>query len=190
MRKEQSKSRPPERKLHRETDNGGLLRSDLAGSGFPGTDCSDPHILILGSFPSRMSLECTEYYGNPKNHFWAIMESLFSIDHTLLYEDRISALSDHHIVLWDLVGSCKRTGSMDSAIEDPVFNDIPTFIDQNPGLRLIALNGTTARRYFDRLGIGETIDVVTLPSTSPAHARLTVQEKTDRWSTICRYLES
>ena len=39
-----------------------------------------PEVLIPGSFPSRQSLEKKEYYGNPGNHFWYIIEALFSID--------------------------------------------------------------------------------------------------------------
>jgi double-stranded uracil-DNA glycosylase len=163
--------------------------NNLADSGFSTTPCSDPRVLILGSFPSRKSLERTEYYGNPKNHFWSIMEVLLSIDSTLPYAVRIRALGEHRIALWDLVRSCHRTGSMDSAIREPALNDIPVFIERNPKLRLIALNGTTAKRYFERFRLRDTIDVLTLPSTSPAHARLTIREKTDCWSIICRYID-
>jgi TDG/mug DNA glycosylase family protein len=171
------------------TKPGETFNDDGEDSGFSPTTCGDARILILGSFPSQKSLERTEYYGNPKNHFWSIMETLLSIDHTLPYVDRIRALGEHRIALWDLVGSCHRTGSMDTAIQEPVLNDIPAFIDKNPGLRLIALNGTTARRYFDRLRIRGPADVITLPSTSPAHARLTILEKTDLWHVICQYIE-
>jgi hypothetical protein len=69
--------------------------NNLADSGFSTTPCSDPRVLILGSFPSRKSLERTEYYGNPKNHFWSIMEVLLSIDSTLPYAVRIRALGEH-----------------------------------------------------------------------------------------------
>jgi hypothetical protein len=42
-----------------------------------------PDVLILSSFPSRQSLEKKEYYGNPMNHFWHILEASFSIDRHL-----------------------------------------------------------------------------------------------------------
>jgi G:T/U-mismatch repair DNA glycosylase len=74
-------------------------------------------------------------------------------------------------------------------IQDPILNNIPEFIDRYQGFRLIVLNGIIARRYFDRLLKGSVINVVTLPSTSPAHARLTIGEKTDRWRIICPYLK-
>jgi len=116
------------------------------------------------------------------------METLLSVGHTLPYADRIRALEERHIALWDVVRSCSRHGSGDSEIRDPVFNDISGFIHRNPGLLLIALNGSTARRYFGLLGIDERITIVTLPSTSPANARATIEEKTERWRVICRYL--
>jgi hypoxanthine-DNA glycosylase len=97
----------------------------LPDSGFSTTPCSDPRVLILGSFPSRKSLERVEYYGNQKNHFWRIMEVLLSIDSTLPYADRIRALGERRIVLWDLVRSCRRNGSMDSDIQEPALNEIP-----------------------------------------------------------------
>ena len=46
-------------------------------------------VLILGSFPSRQSLEKKEYYGNPQNHFWHIIEALYDIDRHLPYAVRI-----------------------------------------------------------------------------------------------------
>lgn len=117
------------------------------------------------------------------------MESLFSIERTFAYSDRIRALEEHHVALWDVIGSCSRAGSGDADIRGPVRNDILAFVSRNPGLRLIAFNGNAAGTYFDQTWIRGTLGVVTLPSTSPANARLTVGEKTDRWRVICRYLE-
>ncbi len=91
-------------------------------------------------------------------------------------------------MLWDLVRSCCREGSGDSRIQKPVLNNIPALIQKNPGLRLVALNGTTARKYFEQIAMSSS-DVVTLPSTSPAHARMTIKEKTDKWRVICSYLD-
>ena len=156
-------------------------------SGLGKTPCKDPRVLILGSFPSRMSLIKAEYYGNPRNQFWTVMENLFSLDRTIPYEERILALGRHHVILWDVIRSCNREGSGDSRIKNAVQNNIPEFIDRNPGLRLVALNGATARNYFERGKNPATINIVTLPSTSPAHARITVGEKTRLWRIICSY---
>ncbi|MCK9579068.1 MAG: DNA-deoxyinosine glycosylase [Methanoregula sp.] len=143
-----------------------------------------PEILILGSFPSQLSLRHTEYYGNKKNHFWKIMEALSGIDPALHYATRIGQVTAHHIALWDVVASCSRHGSADARITMPVFNNIAGFVAAHPTLRLIALNGSTAARFYSGIAAGISIPSVTLPSTSPANARMTLNEKIQRWSVI------
>ncbi|HII99053.1 MAG TPA: DNA-deoxyinosine glycosylase [Methanoregula sp.] len=146
----------------------------------------NPEILILGSFPSQLSLRHTRYYGNPKNHFWQIMEALSIIDPALPYPERIGQLAAHHIALWDVVASCSRPGSADARITRPVFNDIAGFAGDHPTLRLIALNGSTAARFYSRIAGGIAVPSVVLPSTSPANARLSLKEKILRWSVITK----
>lgn len=36
-----------------------------------------PRLLLLGTFPSPLSREKGEYYGNPQNQFWRIVFSVF-----------------------------------------------------------------------------------------------------------------
>lgn len=145
-----------------------------------------PEVLVLGSFPSRLSLEKNEYYGNPQNQFWKIAEILFGIDHRLSYDDRIAGLTSARIALWDTVFSCMRTGSADSTIREPVPNDIPTFLESHPSIRLVALNGKAAGEFLNRAGntIPSRIQVIILPSTSPANARMSLIEKARQWSVI------
>lgn len=144
----------------------------------------EPRVLILGSFPSRKSLQYHEYYGNPKNHFWKIMEALFAIDATRPYADRIDQIRRNNLALWDVVRSCNRPGSADARISDPVFNDITGFAAAHPALQLIALNGSAAARFYPGTITDTGLPFVVLPSTSPANARLTLQEKIERWSVI------
>lgn len=143
-----------------------------------------PRVLILGSFPSRKSLLHTRYYGNPLNHFWKIMEALYAIDAGLPYPDRIDRIREREIALWDVVRSCSRPGSADARIAEPFFNDIAGFAASHPTLRLIALNGSTAARFYPRAAGNCKIPFIVLPSTSPANARYTLAEKTERWTVI------
>ena len=145
---------------------------------------SRPRILILGSFPSQQSLRYSRYYGNPKNQFWRIMEALFGIDAGRSYEERIEEVTTKDLALWDVVGSCSRPGSADARITNPVFNDIAGFAAAHPTLHLIALNGSTAGRFYARIAPGITIPSLVLPSTSPANAAMTVEEKILRWSEL------
>lgn len=141
-------------------------------------------VLVLGSFPGRQSLLRHEYYGNPQNHFWKIIEELFQIDRHLPYCERTSRLTDHGIALWDVVSSCYRPGSADTRIRAPIFNDLHGFLKSCPSLRLVVLNGSTAGRYFAMLKIPVPLPVAVLPSTSPANTRFTLEEKIRRWEII------
>jgi double-stranded uracil-DNA glycosylase len=143
-----------------------------------------PRVLVLGSFPSRKSLEHQEYYGNPKNHFWQIMDELFSIDRKLSYPLRTSRLVRQGIALWDVIDTCDRPGSADSRIRQPVFNGIGEFLTLHPTLRLIALNGSTAGKYYATLPVPTSVHSVVLPSTSPANARLSLEEKIKQWEVV------
>jgi TDG/mug DNA glycosylase family protein len=144
----------------------------------------NPEILILGSYPGVRSLASGEYYGNPNNQFWKIMDVLLGIDHTLPYTLRTALLADHHIALWDVLCSCSRDGSADTAIRDPVPNDVRGFLAAHPTIRYIALNGNTAGRYFRKMIPG--LPGIILPSTSPAYARMSLAEKAHRWAYIHR----
>jgi TDG/mug DNA glycosylase family protein len=131
-----------------------------------------------------MSLERGEYYGNPKNRFWAVMEALFAIPAALPYPERSLCLTQEGIALWDVVAGCSRPGSADSRIRNPVSNDIAGFIRAHPSVRLVALNGSTASRLYHWLEEIPGIPSVTLPSTSPAHAAVTFAEKVHRWEVV------
>ncbi|WP_292370840.1 DNA-deoxyinosine glycosylase [Methanoregula sp. UBA64] len=146
-----------------------------------------PAVLILGSFPSVQSLAKREYYGNPQNRFWAIMENIFGIDRSLPYAARTAQLAKCRIALWDVLASCTRKGSADASIREIVPNDIAGFLEMHPSVRCIALNGTAAGKFFSR----DTCPVpaIVLPSTSPANARQSLEEKTRIWSTcLAEYL--
>jgi double-stranded uracil-DNA glycosylase len=148
----------------------------------------DPVVLVLGSFPSQKSLLHNEYYGNPLNHFWKIMDVVFGIDTSLPYAERIGQIKENHIALWDVVRSCSRPGSADARITNPAFNDIPGFVAAHPSLRLVALNGSTAARFYSHISANVVIPFMVLPSTSPANARLSLGAKTERWSAIQKEL--
>jgi double-stranded uracil-DNA glycosylase len=148
-------------------------------SGLAPVTGENPAVLILGSYPSVQSLAKREYYGNPQNRFWGIMERIFLIDCSLPYAARTAQLTGCRIALWDVLASCTRNGSADATIREIVPNDIAGFLEMHPSVRCIALNGTAAGKFFSR----DTCPVPSrvLPSTSPANARLSPEEKTRIW---------
>ena len=152
--------------------------------GLPPVTGQEPSVLILGSFPSILSLEKQEYYGNPKNRFWAVIGELFDLSAALPYPDRIARLIQERLALWDVVRCCERPGSADSRIRHPVPNDIAGFVRAHPSIRLVVLNGGTAGRLYHRLAEVPGLPAVTLPSTSPANAGVTFAEKVRAWGVV------
>jgi TDG/mug DNA glycosylase family protein len=160
--------------------------------GLPAVINASARVLILGTFPSRQSLQKQQYYANPQNQFWPIMEALFGIAATAPYGERIRHLQERGISLWDVIGSCRRVGSSDSTIRDAVPNDIHGLLAQNPAIRFVGLNGRTGERMMHKMqkSHGELPGIMFayLPSTSPAHAKTSIAEKISLWSRIREFL--
>lgn len=147
-----------------------------------------PTTLILGTFPSAASRHEGAYYANPRNQFWWIIESILDISRVIPYRERVRALTARGIALWDTVAACLQEGSMDRTIQNPELNDIPGFLRANSTISLVAVNGRTAERFLKKVvrnsPLPAGIRVVVLPSTSPANARMHLDEKIRCWSVI------
>ncbi len=160
--------------------------------GLPPMVDSRSQILILGSFPSEQSLSRREYYANPRNHFWPMMEALFGIDRQLPYSQRVSGLLERCVALWDVIATCKRQRSADSTIENVETNPLTQLLRQHPRIGLVAFNGgkaaTTAARLAPELFELSGVSCERFPSTSPAHA-ISLERKLSSWSRIKGALE-
>jgi len=143
-----------------------------------------PRLLILGSFPGEASLAQARYYAHPRNRFWPILGALLDEPLTeLAYEARLERIKARRIALWDVLGACRREGSLDAAIRDARGNDFDALLEAMPGLGAVAFNGATAARAepgFAARGLA----TYRLPSTSPAHAALSHEAKLARWSAL------
>jgi hypoxanthine-DNA glycosylase len=148
----------------------------------------DARVLILGSFPSVISLERQQYYANPRNQFWQIMGQLFEFEPGLPYPLRCRKLLEHGIALWDVCESAQRTGSLDATIDlqSVIPNDLGAFVQEHPHIELVAMNGRTAAGILDRLALYHQLLRARriLPSTSPAHAAMPIGEKVLAWSIV------
>lgn len=142
-------------------------------------------ILILGSCPSVQSLQKGEYYGNRQNRFWRIMFRLLDEPYTDDFFQKKQMLLKHGIGLWDTIGLCRREGSLDSSITDAVPNDIAGLIDGG-SVRCIALNGGKAQAMFRQKIDGA--EILKLPSTSPANARMGFDALFEKWSVLKKFL--
>ena len=163
--------------------------------GLPPILWPDSRILILGSLPGDESLRLQQYYGNPRNQFWAILAGIHDAAVAVDYAGRLGFLKDHGIALWDVIQRADRAGSLDASIRNATPNDFAELFARAPALRTIVFNGGTAARLFER-DVRKSIDptqlqscqLIPLPSTSPIPGRnvLSLAQKIEKWRVITR----
>ena len=152
----------------------------MLAQAFPPLYGDSPGILILGTFPSPLSRERGEYYGNPRNQFWRLLFGVFDLPYDRPdYAQKKSVLFANGVALWDVITACEPEGALDSGIRNPVYNTgLPAFIE-NHKINRVLFNGNNAYMFYRR-NIG-TIERHVLPSSSPANARLPFEGKLKQW---------
>lgn len=149
---------------------------------------SNSRILILGTFPSVKSRESGFYYGHPQNRFWRIMAQLFSQPTPCSIAEKKRLLLQNRVALWDVAASCEIEGSSDSSMTRVVPNDIPKLLSESEITHVFA-NGKKAAQLYNRLIYPETgLEIVTLPSTSPANAACGMESLLREWRVILPFL--
>lgn len=138
----------------------------------------DSEILILGTFPSVKSRENLFYYGHPRNRFWQVLAEIRGESVPVTVEEKKAFLKRQHIALWDVIQACEIENSADSSIGKVIPNDIEGLLKQS-NIRTIICNGQKAKSLFDRYFKNHT--AISLPSTSPANARIALSELTEIW---------
>lgn len=178
------------RKADRGGDESSPSRAGLLHVGLSPVVGAAPRILILGSLPGAESLRRQQYYAHPQNGFWRIMGALFGAGPELDYPARLDRLAEAGVALWDVCAEAERAGSLDAAIRAPLANDLAGFLFVHGGIEVVGLNGGTAAKLFDRriaptlggaMPAVRAVRIARLPSTSPAHARMRIEEKIERW---------
>lgn len=158
-------------------------------SSFPPVAGPDARILILGSIPGRESLRQQQYYAHPRNAFWRIMTELLDAPADLPYPQKLALLVANRLALWDVIEACSRPSSLDSDIEEATIqvNDFQRFLASHRQIETILFNGGKAEQTFRRRILpflaSETLQLAffRLPSTSPANAGCSYQEKLACW---------
>jgi hypoxanthine-DNA glycosylase len=151
-------------------------------------------VLILGSMPGKASLAAGQYYAHPQNLFWRILGEITGVGPALPYEARARALKSRGIALWDVLESCAREGSLDSAIDDATIgaNDFARFYRAHPRIAHVFFNGAKADACYRKhvlplLGDAPApLGYHRLPSTSPANASMSRAYKQRVWKQALR----
>jgi TDG/mug DNA glycosylase family protein len=146
-------------------------------------------VLILGSMPGKASLAAGQYYAHPQNLFWRILGEVTGAIPSLPYAARTRALKSCGIALWDVLESCAREGSLDSAIDDATIsaNDFASFYRAHPRIAHVFFNGAKAEACYRKHVLPLLGDALAppghhrLPSTSPANASMSRAHKQKVW---------
>ena len=147
---------------------------------------SDSRILILGTFPSVKSRENQFYYGHPQNRLWKVLSALTEEPVPVTTEEKKKLLLDHKIAIWDVVQACDIRGSSDSSIRNVVPTDIGYLLRETKISRIYA-NGDTAWRLYRKYCYKDTgVEIIKLPSTSPANAIFSLERLTESWKEAIR----
>lgn len=165
-----------------------MTENDLL-SGLHAQVNADCRVLVLGSMPGAASLASGQYYAHPRNRFWPLMAQLCGIDAAADYPARLRALQQAGVGVWDVIGQCRRRGSLDAHIVrgSEVPNALPQLLQTLPALRLVACNGAAAFQAWQRFiapQVERAVPVRALPSTSPANAAFTLPRLRAQWQAV------
>ncbi len=161
---------------------------DCRKSSFPPVVDSRTRILILGSLPGERSLEASEYYAHPRNAFWGLVGQAIAVDLPAeTYADRLAILRDHGIGLWDSIGSAQRRGSLDSALRDVAPAPLTQLVATLPELRAVAFNGSRSAQIARPRLRGHPLELIDLPSSSPAFAAMSFAQKASQWARLAEF---
>jgi len=117
------------------------------------------------------------------------MGDLFGAGPQLDYAARLQKLNENHIALWDVIQTCVRPGSLDSAISETnlATNDFDGFFNQHPLISHVYFNGQKAAGLFKKRvapDLTKRYEYRTLPSSSPANAASSYAAKLEAWSVV------
>lgn len=155
-------------------------------------------ILILGSIPSQSSLLQQQYYAHPRNAFWPIMLNLFGHPNNIdkfSYSERVQLLLQNNIAVWDVLKHCERKGSLDAAIKmDSIkTNNFYELFTSHSLIKKVCFNGAKAEAVYNQHVLPNIkkshpyLQYIKLPSTSPAYAAMSLQQKMIIWSGSVSY---
>lgn len=128
---------------------------------------SRSEILILGSFPSKMSFLDGFYYGNPRNRFWQMMQEFFQVELTSI-EAKKQFLLAQRIALWDIVYLGSNQNSLDKNLLPIEISNLERLF-LKADFKKILCNGKKAYTLFCKYYPHLKDSAKALPSTSPAN---------------------
>lgn len=149
-------------------------------------------ILLLGSFPSVQSRAKGFYYAHPQNRFWKVMTEVLSWPclPVTIWEKK-ELLLGSRVALWDVIASCRITGSSDSSIRNAVPNDLTILLD-NSSINSVFCTGGKAYELYNKWHRPRLpqLPVYKLPSTSGANASYDLNALCASWAILQEKLKN
>jgi len=137
-------------------------------------------ILILGSIPGEASLKAAHHGRTVRGRPVTAISG------------KSGAASVSRRRCLDALQECVRPGSLDASITQEVANDLPTFFAKYSNVTHVFFNGRKAQAAFSRHVLPALTDgrhiFARLPSTSSAHAVMTLEAKVQAWSVVRKVL--
>lgn len=144
----------------------------------------ESEVLILGSLPSVKSRENNFYYGHKQNRFWKVISKVFGENEPYSIEEKKAMLLRNRIAIWDVIHECDIQGSSDSSIKNVMVTDLENLL-RNSNIKKIYANGNKAGALYNKYQKNVTdMDIVVLPSTSPANAAWSLEKLVAAWQVI------
>lgn len=141
---------------------------------------NDSKILILGTMPSVKSRELNFYYAHPQNRFWIVLEKVFN--ESII--NKVEFLLKNNIALRDVIASCEINGSSDNSIKNVIPNNIKCLIEKT-NIKYIFTTRKTAYNLYNKYLLDTTnIEPISLPSSSPANAKFSIDDLVMAYSVI------
>ena len=156
---------------------------------FPPIIDKQTEVLILGTLPGDESLRLQQYYANPRNQFWKILEGVWGEICPTIYKEKVQWLLKHKVGLWDVCHSAERKGSLDHKIVKEVPNNLEKLLKENSRVAIILFNGVKACTVFDKYNKEAShIQYVSVPSSSSASAK-PLTEKIGKWKRALKNIQ-
>lgn len=154
-------------------------------------------VLLLGTMPSPKSRELGFFYMHPQNRFWRVLPQVLGENLALpnkapdtqsAIEERRDFLLRHNLALWDVLASCQIKGAADSSIRREIPNDFSRILSESK-IHHVFFTGQTAAALWKKhcAALYEkafNLAVHTLPSTSPANARFTLEKLIEEYQLV------
>lgn len=105
------------------------------------------------------------------------------------YDERLARLLARQIGLWDTIAACQREGSLDAAIRQAQANELSVLLRHSPQLFRVCFNGKTSGKSEQRFGMAG-FQTLVLPSSSPAYAQMSFDDKLAVWKRIVDHPEA